>query len=129
MSLEDKIDALIEALNENTAALKGGGGGGGKAESTESTSTKTSSGKGGKAGGKAGATKYDVQQVKAMAVKIKDQFGTPAAKKLIKEKGKADALADIAEENFAAFMQAGQKMIDDAENGGGEGSDEEGSGL
>lgn len=33
MALEDKIDALIEALNANTKALSGSGGGSGKAAS------------------------------------------------------------------------------------------------
>lgn len=125
MSLEQKIEELIEALDRNTAAHAGASG-----------SEGTSSGKGGgkstpaaDKGGASGKSKVTAEQVKAMAVRIKDEFGTADAKKLIKTAGKADQLADIDPKNYQAFVNAGQKLLDAKEEGGDGEGDGEGDGL
>lgn len=57
-------------------------------------------------------SEFSEDEVKAMAVQIKDKFGTGEAKKLIKNAGKADSLAEIDPENYDAFMEACQAKLD-----------------
>lgn len=118
MSFDAKIQELIEALDRNTAALEAAGSGGGGSTKPEGTSGKGgASGKAGGASGK-GGKKVTEEDVKAMAVALKDKFGTAEAKKIIKSAGKANQLADIEEANYAAFVKAGQAKLDEADNGG-----------
>lgn len=115
MSLEAKIESLIEALNANTAALKGA-----KPGSTGTGDTASKGGKGGKSAPAEEKPKHNAEQVKAAAVKVKDKLGTSAAKDLIKEVGKADELMKIKPENYDAFVAAAEKALAgaDEEEGG-----------
>lgn len=124
MSFDAKIDELIAALDRTTAALEAMAAGGGGSTKTEGTSGKA--GASGKAGGASGkGKKVTEEDVKAMAVALKDKFGTAEAKKIIKSAGKANQLADIEEANYAAFVKAGQAKLDEADEAG-EGGEEDG---
>lgn len=118
MSLEQNIIALTEALTANTAALLGGGkpAAAGKATTEKAAAGKTAAAK---------TSKYTEQDVKDAAVKIVDAQGKPAAKKLIKDAGKADAMADIKPENREAFIDACEAAL----AGDGDGGDDAGDGL
>lgn len=132
MSLESEITALRTALEANTAALWGG-----KPAATASTDNgdngddSDKGGKGGKGGRGRGkgnkdtedtGSKFTVEQVKAAAVKVKDELGTATAKKLIKKAGKADQLADIETENYGAFIKACEDALN-ADDGDGDADD------
>lgn len=96
MSIEQKLDALIAAIEANTAALKGAKGSGstdnGETEkgNTGKTTTKTT--------GKTTKTAYEPRHTKAEAQaaanELKEAKGTAAAKAAIKEVG-FDKMGDI----------------------------------
>jgi len=91
------IEANTAALEANTKAQAAGGAAAGKAATGgKATTTKD----------KPAAPKYSAEEVKAAAVRVKDAFGQPAAKELIKEAGKADELKAIKPENYDAFVEA-----------------------
>lgn len=54
--------------------------------------------------------KYTAEHVKAAAVKVKDELGTPTAKKLIKKHG-APELAKLKAEVYADFIADAEKLI------------------
>lgn len=120
MSIESKIEELIAALNANTAA-HGGAASGGKAADDKAT---TGRGRGaGKASDKKNdEKKFSADDVRAAAVKLKEEKGSPAAKALIKKHG-ADALADLDESVYAAFIADVEKALKE------EDSNDEGDGL
>jgi hypothetical protein len=105
------LENLLKAIEANTAALEantkaqaaGGSAGTAKATTTKATATKET---------KAAAPKYSAEEVKAAAVKVKDAFGQPAAKELIKEAGKADELKAIKPENYDAFVEACEAKLE-----------------
>jgi len=118
MSLEQKIEALIAAVEANTAALSG----------SKPASTSTGDGGEGKPGrGKKGAateektatTKYTAEQVKAAAVKVKGELGTKKAKQIIADHG-AEELAALKPEKYESFIKACEKALkgDEDEDGG-----------
>lgn len=49
---------------------------------------------------------YTAEQVKATGVALRDQQGVIKARAMVKEFGGAEALADIPEANYAAFIEA-----------------------
>ena len=94
MSLEAKIDALIVALNENTAARKG------EAAATPAAADKP------KPPAKAkGPTKDDLT---AAAKAFASQHGKPAWKALLGKFGATD-LNSVAEKDYAAVIAASQE--------------------
>lgn len=101
--LEDKIAELIEAIKENTAAMKGG-----KVTPAGAVATtppnKT-----------AGAAKPTFEQVKAAVVMVKDSAGKPAAQKIIKEIGKAVELAAVKPAQYSAVLAACEAMLGEQE--------------
>jgi hypothetical protein len=113
MSILENLLAALEknaaALEANTKALTAAGGTAaaatstGKAADTKKTSTTKAD--------KPAAPKYTAEEVKAAAVKVKDAFGQPAAKELIKEAGKADELKSIKPENYDAFVEACEEKL------------------
>jgi len=129
MSLEQAIKENTEAVRELIAALgasggkAGSGGKGGDDEGGKSTTTRSrrSSNKGGDDDGGSKASKYTVEQVKAAAVKVKDELGTKAAKQLIKDHG-ADELAALKPEAYEDFINACEKALN-AEDGNDDDSD------
>jgi hypothetical protein len=100
------LENLLKAIEANTAALEAstkalaaaGTAAAGKAATTTKAATTKAD--------KPAAPKYSAEEVKAAAVKVKDAFGQPAAKELIKESGKADELKAIKPENYDAFVEA-----------------------
>lgn len=106
--------AVAEALAE--AGITGG-----KAASTGGTAA---GGKGGTTGGKGGSAKkpkHTAEEVKAIAIRVKDEIDMDTAKSLIKEHGKADELASIKPENFDAFYAACETALEgdgDGDDGG-----------
>lgn len=125
MSLEQALKENTEAVLALTAALAANGGkpasGGsedksGKTESTRgrgtSKSTKEDKGSDDK-------PKFTADDVKAAAVKIKEEKGTPAAKKLIAQYGE-DGLASIEPKDYAAFIEAAEKLLKGEDDKGGE---------
>jgi hypothetical protein len=100
------LENLLKAIEANTAALeantKSQAAGGKAATTTKATATKDT---------KPTAPKFSAEEVKAAAVKVKDAFGQPAAKELIKEFGKADELKAIKPENYDAFVEACEKKL------------------
>lgn len=125
MSLEAAINSLREAVEANTAALlgKSGGKSGGDDDGAKTTRTRSTS----KAkADDAKATKYTAEDVKAAAVKVKEELGTKAAKDLIKDHG-ADELAKLKPAVFADFIEAAGKLLagEDGDDGG-SGDDDDG---
>lgn len=98
------LENLLEAIKENTAALKAAGGS--AATSTAGKAATTTKAAADKKADKAAAPKHTAEEVKAAAVSIKDAFGQPAAKELIKSAGKAEELKAIKPENYDAFVEA-----------------------
>jgi len=101
MSVDAKIDALIAALNANTEALKAAA----VAAVSDKTETKTGKGKTTEKT-KDEAPKVTQEQVNAALIKIKDDFGMDEAKKVIKEFGKVDKMAEIKPAQYQAVLDA-----------------------
>jgi hypothetical protein len=117
MSLEEKIDELIVALNKNTAAHAGKGGA--AAEPAASGKRKPA------AAAADEGPKVKADDVKAALMKVKEDVGTPAAKKIISDAG-ADDMADLLTKPklFAKVMTACEAALE----GGGD-EEDEGDGL
>ena len=87
MSLEDAIAKLTAALEANTAAHAGGAS---KPAAATSASTST------KATKPAGYTaQHSHEEMAAALGEVKEKFGAPAAKAIIKEVGGKDKMAEI----------------------------------
>jgi hypothetical protein len=133
MSIEKLLGDLIDAVNANTEALKAAGGGAassGKGSKGDDEGNTASTGRGrgrgasNKGDDEGGGKKYTTEQVKAAAVKVKDELGTKAAKDLIKKHG-ADELAKLEPEAYGAFIADCEKALKEAEEAkaGGDGDD------
>lgn len=116
--LEQKIEALIVALDKNTAALTGG-----KAPAAASAPTAAA----GKPAAKpAAAPKVTQEQVAEKASALKDAQGMPAVRALFKEHGAEDGkIASVPKANYAGLIAA----IDAALAGGEPEAAEEDEGL
>ena len=123
MSVDAKIDALIAALNANTEALKAAGTGTAATASAEKSETKPK-GKGA-AATKEDAPKITQDQVNAALIKIKDDFGMDEAKKVIKEFGKVDKMAEIKPAQYQAVYDAAVAKHAELSEGGAGGSDDD----
>jgi hypothetical protein len=128
MSLEQAIKENTETMRELIAALGASGGkaNAGKAgddEGTKTTTTRTR--RTTKTDDDKGGSKYTAEQVKTIAVKVKDELGTKAAKELI---GKyAPELAKIKPADFDAFVADCETALDP--DAGGNGNDDDDGGL
>lgn len=125
--------SLEQALNENTAAMRdliaalGGAAGktaaAGKGAADDAadkpTTTRRRSAANKDAEEKTKASKYSAEDVKAAAVKVKEELGTKAAKQLIKDHG-ADELAALKPEKYDAFVDACEKALNGDDDGEGE---------
>lgn len=122
MSIEKLLGDLIEAVNANTEALKAGGASGGTSAGGDEGG-KAATGRGrGRAASKDDKPKHTAEDVKAAAVKVKEELGTKQAKDLIKKHG-ADELAKLKPEVYDAFIADCEAAL----NGdGGEGGDDDG---
>jgi len=102
MSIDTAIAALTAALLANTAALEKAGGAAPYAAAAEKPATK------GKATAekKVDEPKITQEQVNAALIKIKDDFGMPAAKEVIKDFGKVDKMSEIKPAQFQAVFDA-----------------------
>lgn len=106
MSLEDAVLENTAAVRALTAVM------GGKTPATPTAET------GKKSPGRPRTVK--LADVKAMAEKVKEEKGRPAAVALIKEHG-ADALAELDESKYAAFVAAAEVVLSDTgDDGAGE---------
>ena len=119
MSIDSAIAALTAALNANTAAL----------EKAAGAAEKPAAGKG-KAAAETKKTdepKVTQEQVNAALIKIKDAFGMPEAKTVIKEFGLVDKMADIKPAQFKAVLEGAIAKFDElsaaAEGGEDKGDD------
>lgn len=110
MSLEAKIDSLIVALNENTAAMKASGASAAKSPDAPA--------KGKAAKAPAGPTR---EEVTAAATAYAKEHGKAAAKALISKHGGKD-LASLPEKSWSAFIEATKEAP-------GEGEEDEDDGL
>lgn len=108
-TLEELIIDLTKSVRENTAALKAGKPASGAASSGTAASTGIAS------TAAAAKSKYTVDQIKALAVEVRDKVGEDAAVKLIKTHG-GGKLAELANKKAAwdKFGAAAEKMIADA---------------
>lgn len=95
--IEELLAENTAALRENTAALKAGGGSG-----TAAT--------GGAGRGPGRPKKVTFDEVKAVAKKLMDEKGRPAAVGLIQQHG-ADQLANLAEAKYAEFVAAAEVLL------------------
>lgn len=92
--LEEMLAENTAALRENTAAIKGGGA--------------TAGATAGRGPGR--PKKVDFDQVKAVAKKLMDEKGRPAAVALIQKHG-ADQLANLAESKYPEFVAAAEVLL------------------
>jgi hypothetical protein len=123
--------SLEQALNENTAAMReliaalGGAtanaGKGAAADEGKTTSTRTRKPKADDAEDTKGKTsKYTAEDVKAAAVKVKDELGTKVAKQLIADHG-ADELAKLKPAVYEDFINACEKALNGDDDGNDDG--------
>lgn len=105
MALEDEIKGLRSDIQALTAALAGG---------------KAPAATGGKGGSKgATAPTHTAEEVTEMAVRVKKEKGTDAAKALIKAHGKADELKNVKPENYDALFAACEAALAEEEGSDG----------
>jgi len=107
MSLEQKIEALTAAVEALTVSMKAGG-----AAPAAGKTTKTE--KATPAGYKA---KHSVEEMQAALAEVKEKLGTPAAKAIITDIGKAAKMAEITDpETVDACYDAAKAKLQDAED-------------
>lgn len=127
MSLETLIANLTAAVEANTAAVLGKASTGKAAakddDAGEATTTRRrrSSAKDEDAGDSK-KSKYTAEQVKAAAVKVKEELGTKVAKQLISDHG-AEELAKLKPENYDAFVEACERELNGDDDGKGKDDD------
>jgi hypothetical protein len=100
MSLEQKIELLIAAVEANTAALKGG--------SAAPAGKAPAAGKAAAAGKTDKAKAVTVEQAQAAVTKIKNDFSLEEAKKVL-TKCKLAKLAEVSDDNADAVYKAALK--------------------
>lgn len=127
MSIDQAIAALTAALNANTAALTAAAASG----ANISTGAETKPAGKGRAGAETKKTdepKVTQEQVNAALIKIKDSFGMPEAKTVIKEFGLVDKMADIKPAQFKAVLEGAIAKFDEL-TAAAEGGDDKGDDL
>jgi hypothetical protein len=105
MALEDKIDALIAALNRVSDGLAGGKPATATATTGKTTTTTT----------KTTPPKPTVEKVAEMAAAVKTQISKEAAVHLIKTAGGADKLAEIKAAKYVEFVAACEAALEAGE--------------
>jgi hypothetical protein len=103
MALEDRIDALIAALNRVSDGLAGGKPATATTGKTTTTTTKTT------------PPKPTVEKVAEMAAAVKTQISKEAAVHLIKTAGGADKLAEIKAAKYVEFVAACEAALEAGE--------------
>lgn len=123
-SIDSAIAALTAALNANTAALLANAG------AAPAAAEKPATGKGKAAAEtkKADEPKVTQEQVNVALIKIKDAFGMPEAKTVIKEFGLVDKMADIKPAQFKAVLEGAIAKFDEL-TAAAEGGDDKGDDL
>lgn len=124
MSIDSAIAALTAALIANTAALEKSAGAAPAAAETKTTTK----GKAGADTKKVDEPKVTQEQVNAALIKIKDSFGMPEAKTVIKEFGLVDKMADIKPAQFKAVLEGAIAKFDEL-TAAAEGGDDKGDDL
>jgi hypothetical protein len=131
VSLETEVKALTEAMNRNSdlleRALSAGVVPGGKADAPAASGDKPPKGKPGPKP-KDDGPKITDDAIRAALNKVKEELGTPAAKKIIADHGATD-LANLCtmKSKFQAIIDACEAVLtpaDDADEGEGEGDDD-----
>lgn len=114
MSIEQTLAALTAAIEANTAAILASSTNApaeapaaAKEESKPAPRTRKAAPAAAK---EEVAPKYTAEQVKAAAVKVKNEKGTKVAKDLIAEHGAAE-LAKLKPENYEAFVLAAEALL------------------
>lgn len=126
MSIEALLTSLKESIDRNTAALEKAAG---ATTSASAGETKTT-GKGRTTAEtkKTDEPKVTQEQVNAALIKIKDAFGMPEAKTVIKEFGLVDKMADIKPAQFKAVLEGAIAKFDEL-TAAAEGGDDKGDDL
>lgn len=127
MSIDSAIAALTAALIANTAALTAAAASGANI-STSTGETKSTKGKAGADTKKVDEPKVTQEMVNAALIKIKDAFGMPEAKTVIKEFGLVDKMADIKPAQFKAVLEGAIAKFDEL-TAAAEGGDDKGDDL
>lgn len=107
-SLKESLDANTAAMEAHTEALKAGGNVG--AADTKTTTTRTRTTKAKTEDADPDAKTYTTEQVKAIAVKVKDEKGSAKAKELI-AKYSDGGLAKLKAPDYAAFVADCEKAL------------------
>ena len=112
MSLEESILKLVAALEANTAAIGVVPAAGKAAAPAASTEKAASASKPAKAAYEA---KHSHEEMAAALGEVKEKFGAPAAKAIIKETGGKDKMAEITDPKAidAVYDAAKAKLEDD----------------
>lgn len=108
MSIEQKIEALIAALEANTAALKAGGAAApaaGKPAATSTTKTVKETAK--------PASTNTREAMQALLKKVKEEKSADDAKGIIKEVGGVEKMADIPEDKIDAVFDAATAALEE----------------
>lgn len=123
MAIEQLLQTLIASLDANTAALVAAGGGksADKETTTEKAAAKTTTTK---KPAKPAEDAITQEVMKAALNKVKEDLGSEEAKKIIKSHGKADKLAEIEEEKYAAVVAQCEKVLKAAEDSSASGDDD-----
>lgn len=115
-SLKESLDAHTAALEANTAALGSAGSTGEAATGkTTTTRTRTTKAKDEAKDEASSAATYTAEQVKTIAVKVKDEQGSAKAKELI-AKYSDGGLAKIKAADYAAFVADCEEALKQSED-------------
>lgn len=115
MSLEEALKANTAALEANTAALlKAGAPAKAKEEKAPSKAKEEKA---------AVKSKHSREEMVAAVVKVKDDFGQPEAKKLIKEVGGTELIKEVPDDKIDALFDAAVAKHEELSNAG-SGSDD-----
>jgi hypothetical protein len=122
------IIALTEALN-NKSGSAGSSDKGGEAEEKKTTTRSRASAKdkdddGDEKKTTSRAKKVTREDVTALLNKVKEDLGAPVAKKLIKDIGEAERLAEVDDDLLEALFKAANKKLDAAADTGKGGDDD-----
>lgn len=116
MSLEESILKLASALEANTAAILGGATAGAKAAPAPAEKEKPKAADKPKA--PAYVAEHSHEEMAAALGEVKEKFGAPAAKAIIKETGGKDKMAEITDaKTIDAVYEAAKAKLTAEEDG------------
>lgn len=119
MSIETLLQNLIDAVNANTAAIKGAPAAASTAPAADNApaAEKQTRSRAKKEEAKSTGPKHSKAEMQAALNEVREALGTAKAKELIKNAG-FDKLADVTEDKFDELYDAAKALLDTDSVGG-----------